>query len=329
MNLKDAFHGRVRTKAYDNISDTEDAVAAIEQAIADGNEMIFTTSPEFLSASLRVAVNHPEIKILNCSLNASHKYIRTYYGRMYEAKFLIGVLAGVMTDTNKIGYIADYPIFGMTANINAFALGVKMVNPKAKIYLEWSTLKENEHIDLTAKLYSLGATYISHQDMIIPRKISRQFGLFRVNGETPVNLAFPAWNWGKYYERIIRNVQNGIWNTEEKSDANKALHYWWGMSADVIDVIWSSAVPDETRHLLDTLRNAIRNYDFNPFDGILHAQQGLISKDANHTLTPREIISIDWLLDNIIGRIPTANELREDAQNVVRQEGIRKEEPTT
>ena len=78
-----------------------------------------------------------------------------------------------------------------------------------------------------------------------------------------------------------------------------------------------------------TLRNAIRNYDFNPFDGILHAQQGLISKDANHTLTPREIISIDWLLDNIIGRIPTANELREDAQNVVRQEGIRKEEPTT
>ena len=241
LYLKDAFHGSVQTKAYDNISGTDNAIAAIEQAIADGNEMIFTTSPEFLSASLRAAVDHPEVKILNCSLNASHKYIRTYYGRMYEAKFLIGVLAGVMTDTDKIGYIADYPIYGMTANINAFALGVKMVNPKAKVYLEWSTLKENEHVDLTGKLYALGATYISHQDMIIPRKITRQFGLFRVNGETPVNLAFPAWNWGKYYERIIRNVQNGIWNTEEKSDAKKALHYWWGMSSDVIDVVWSSA----------------------------------------------------------------------------------------
>ena len=202
LYLKDAFHGSVQTKAYDNISGTDNAIAAIEQAIADGNEMIFTTSPEFLSASLRAAVDHPEVKILNCSLNASHKYIRTYYGRMYEAKFLIGVLAGVMTDTDKIGYIADYPIYGMTANINAFALGVKMVNPKAKVYLEWSTLKENEHVDLTGKLYALGATYISHQDMIIPRKITRQFGLFRVNGETPVNLAFPAWNWGKYYERI-------------------------------------------------------------------------------------------------------------------------------
>ena len=58
-----------------------------------------------------------------------------------------------------------------------------MVNPKAKVYLEWSTLKENEHVDLTGKLYALGATYISHQDMIIPRKITRQFGLFRVNGD--------------------------------------------------------------------------------------------------------------------------------------------------
>ena len=98
---------------------------------------------------------------------------------------------------------------------------------KQKFIWNGPTLKENEHIDLTAKLYSLGATYISHQDMIIPRKISRQFGLFRVNGETPVNLAFPAWNWGKYYERIIRNVQNGIWNTEEKSDA-QTKHFTTG-----------------------------------------------------------------------------------------------------
>ena len=76
LYLKDAFHGSVQTKAYDNISGTDNAIAAIEQAIADGNEMIFTTSPEFLSASLRAAVDHPEVKILNCSLNASHKYIR-------------------------------------------------------------------------------------------------------------------------------------------------------------------------------------------------------------------------------------------------------------
>lgn len=131
LYLKDAFHGSVQTKAYDNISGTDNAIAAIEQAIADGNEMIFTTSPEFLSASLRAAVDHPEVKILNCSLNASHKYIRTYYGRMYEAKFLIGVLAGVMTDTDKIGYIADYPIYGMTANISLCS-GCQNGKPESK-----------------------------------------------------------------------------------------------------------------------------------------------------------------------------------------------------
>lgn len=324
LYLKDAFHGQVKTTAYEGIMNNDDALKAIEQAIAEGNKMIFTTTPEFLTASLKAAVNHPEVKILNCSLNASHKYIRTYYGRMYEAKFLTGVLAGIMTDTDKIGYIADYPIYGMTANINAFALGVKMVNPRAKVYLEWSTLKENEDVDLTDKLYSLGATYISHQDMIIPRKSTRRFGLYRVNGETPVNVAFPVWDWGKYYERIIRNVQNGVWSNEEKSESDKSLHYWWGMSAGVIDVVWSSAVSSETRHLLDSLRNSICRYDFNPFDGILHSQDGVVQTDSNHRMTPREIITIDWLADNVIGTIPAAEDLREDARSVVIQEGIRK-----
>lgn len=135
-------------------------MAAIEQAIADGNEMIFTTSPEFLSASLRVAVNHPEIKILNCSLNASHKYIRTYYGRMYEAKFLIR-RSGRCDDRHEQNRLyCRLPDLRHDSQYQRFCLGVKMVNPKAKIYLEWSTLKENEHIDLTAS-YLPGQLYIS------------------------------------------------------------------------------------------------------------------------------------------------------------------------
>jgi basic membrane lipoprotein Med (substrate-binding protein (PBP1-ABC) superfamily) len=328
LYLNDAFHGRIHTTAYDNITDSAQALDAIEQAIASGSKMIFTTSPEFLPASLKAAVNHPDVKILNCSLNSSHKYIRTYYGRMFEAKFLIGVLAGIMTDTEKIGYIADYPIYGMTANINAFALGVKMVNPKAKVYLEWSTLKENEHVDLTEKLYAMGVTFISSQDMITPQHMSRRYGLYRINGETPVNLAFPVWDWGKYYERIIWNVQNGVWNDEKKSESAKSLLYWWGMSADVIDVLWSSGVPTETKHLLDSLRNSIRRYDFSPFDGILHGQEGIVQADPNHRMTQQEIITIDWLADNIIGTIPSLDELREDVHSFVKQEGLRKGDST-
>lgn len=326
MYLKDAFHGTVTTTAYDNNANGEEALASIEKAISEGNTIIFTTTPEFLSASVKAAVNHPEIKILNCSLNSNHKSIRTYYGRMYEAKFLTGVLAGIMTDTNKIGYIANYPITGMTANINAFALGVKMVNPRAKVFLEWSTLQENIGIDLTEKLYNMGATYISHQDMIVPRYATRRFGLYRVNGETPVNLAFPVWDWGKYYERIIRNVQHGTWNSESKSDSGKALTYFWGLSSGVIDVVWSQSIPSETRNLLEGLKTALSHYDFNPFSGILHSQDGVVQADPEHRMTAREIIGIDWLSDNVVGFIPKAADLKEESRPVVHLEGIRKED---
>ena len=326
MYLKDAFHGRVQTSVYDNNATPEDASASIEKAIADGNQIIFTTTPVFLSSSIKAAVNHRDVKILNCSLNASHKYIRTYYARIFEAKLLTGVLAGILTDTNKIGYIADYPIIGMAASIDAFAIGVKMVNPGAKIYLEWSTLKDNQNVDLTEKLYQLGATYISHQDMIVPQHATRRYGLYRVNGETPVNLAFPVWDWGKFYERIIRNIQHGTWNTEGKSESGKAVNYFWGMSSGVIDVVWSPAIPSETRNLLETLKRSITRYEFNPFDGILHSQEGIVQADPNHRMSTKEIISIDWLADNIEGFIPTVSDLREETQPVVKQEGIRREE---
>lgn len=326
MHLKDAFHGQIHTTAYDANETNEQALNAIEKAIDEGNKIIFVTTPEFLPASLKAAVNHPDIKILNCSLNTAHKYIRTYYGRIYEAKFLTGMMAGIMTDTDKIGYIADYPIAGMAANINAFAIGAKMVNPKAQIYLEWSTLNANQGVDLTEKFYNLGATYISHQDMITPQYASRKFGLYRVNGETPVNVAFPVWDWGKYYERIIHNIRSGAWNVQGKDNADKSLNYWWGMSAGVIDVVWSSAVPSGTAQLLRTLRNSICRYDFNPFNGILHSQNGVVQTDPEHRMTPEEIISMNWLADNIIGEIPDITELRPNAQNVVSLEGIRKEE---
>ncbi len=326
MYVNDIFHGEVVTTAYENNVNDADALAAIERAIADGNTIIFTTTPIFLAASIKAAINHPEIKILNCSLNTSHKYIRTYYARMFEAKLLNGVLAGIMTDTNKIGYIADYPITNMPATIDAFAIGVKMVNPQARIFLEWSTAKENKGIDLTEKLYNMGATYISHLDMIVPQHATRRFGLYRVNGETPVNLAFPVLDWGKYYERIIRNIRHGTWNTESKSDTKKALSYFWGMSSGVVDVVWSPAIPAETRNLLETLKRSITRYDFNPFTGILHSQEGIVQSDPARRLSTNEIIAIDWLSDNIDGYIPAIKDLIPEAQDIVRQEGIRKED---
>ena len=144
--LEETFGDQIETSCINNVTPGESADEAVEQAAAKENDIIFTTTPQFMEASLKAAVSHPNVKILNCSLYCPHRYIRTYYARLHEAKFLAGVIAGSMAENGKIGYIADYPICGITAGINAFALGAQMVNPRAQVYLDWSTVKSQNEI---------------------------------------------------------------------------------------------------------------------------------------------------------------------------------------
>ena len=134
------FEDKIDTITYPNALDG-DPYDTIAQAIDDGCEVIFTTSPRLISASVKAAVEHPDVIIMNCSLNLSSRYIATYYARMYEAKFILGAVAGSLSDSGKLGYVCDYPIYGQIAGINAFALGAQMANPRSKVYLEWSTVK--------------------------------------------------------------------------------------------------------------------------------------------------------------------------------------------
>ena len=318
MHLQQTFEDQISTTCYDNATE-ENADDLLAKAIADGNNLIFTTSPPLLKASLKAAIEHPEVKILNCSLNTSHRYIRTYYARMYEAKFLMGAIAGAMSKNGKIGYIADYPIFGMTANINAFALGAKMVNPRAKVYLEWSTLKDH---DVTKSFAENEVHYISGQDMTIPGEPSRHFGLYRDSEDMPLNLAMPIWHWGKFYEQMIRNIINGAWKTDDTNDSTKGLNYWWGMSAGIIDVICSQHLPIGTARLVDLLKKSICEMNYNPFSGVLYSQSGIVQKNADAVMDPEEIITMDWLAENVIGYIPKMEDLIEKAKPVVMLQGI-------
>ncbi|MBS6196072.1 MAG: BMP family ABC transporter substrate-binding protein [Clostridiales bacterium] len=318
MHLQQTFEDQISTTCYDNATE-ENADELLAKAIADGNNLIFTTSPPLLKASLKAAIDHPQVKILNCSLNTSHRYIRTYYARMYEAKFLMGAIAGAMSENGKIGYVADYPIFGMTANINAFALGAKMVNPRAKVYLEWSTLKDN---NITENFAKNNVHYISGQDMIIPGEASRHFGLYRADEESPLNLAMPIWHWGKFYEHMIRNIMSGSWKYDDTSDNTKGLNYWWGMSSDMIDVICSHHLPIGTIRLVNLLKQTICSGDFNPFSGVLYSQHGVVQKDPEKIMDPEEIIRMDWLAENVVGFIPKMEDLIDKAKPVVLLQGI-------
>lgn len=320
LHVEQALAGKVTTTHIDNANTSEEAMKAIELAISAGNTVIFTTTPQMATVSLKAAVLHPEVKILNCSVNASHKAIRTYYGRMYEAKFLIGAIAASLAESDELGYLADYPIYGMMANINAFALGARMINPRAKVYLEWSTIRKHDAI---AALAERGIQIISGKDSITPIEENRVFGLYRIQNGEVENLAAPIWNWGKYYEKIIRQILNGGWTAGE-AKKEQALNYYWGMSAGVIDVAYSTRTPEGTKHLISLLKRAICRNDFYPFEGIVTAQDGTVMCKQGEILTPAEIVSMDWLTDNVIGRIPEPKELTKEARAVVQIHGKRR-----
>ena len=323
MHLEEVFSDQIVTTTYTGATPAN-AEEVIKAAIEDGNTLIFTTSPPLFKPSVKVAVEFPQVRILNCSLNATSRHVRTYYARMYEAKFLMGAIAGAMSSNGNLGYIADYPIYGMTANINAFALGAKMVNPRAKVWLEWSTLKGQTNIE--EKYHAEEIRYISGVDIQPPADLSRHFGLYRSTDRSFHNLAMPVWNWGKFYEKMVRNILNGTWKQDEAADATKGLNYWWGMSTGVIDLLTSRYLPIGTARLIDLLKETICRGDFHLFSGVLYSQDGVVQKDVDRIMTPEEIVEMDWLAENVTGRIPKMEELEVRALPVVSQSGISKQE---
>lgn len=322
FHLEETFPDEVNTVCYENTT-AENVDTFLEDAVANGCNLIFTTTPSMAQASVKAAVANPDVRILNCSLNTSHRYIRTYYSRMHEAKFLMGAIAGAMAENNRLTYIADYPIYGSIANINAFALGAQMVNPRAEVYLEWSTMKE---VDIEEKIRETNSSCVSGRDMMIPEEASRFFGIYRMEDGHLRNLAMPLWHWGKFYEQLIRTIMNGTWKYDDDSSDMKAINYWWGMSAGVIDVVCSQYLPTGTKRLVELLRSTIMSEEFNPFSGILLSQTGIVQDDPDRSLLPEEIMTMDWLSENVIGSIPEKEELKEQAEPVIQQQGVKKKE---
>lgn len=313
--VEKALQGRVETVFRENVA-PEIADGVIEEVVAEGCQVVFTTNPKLLPATLRRAVEHPETRFLNCSLNMPHPSLRTYYGRMYEAKFLAGVIAGAATENGRIGYIADYPICGVTANINAFALGAQMVNPRAKVYLEWSSQRSVEGI--LERFHTLGTDVVSNQDLLSPRQSKREFGLYRVNGDDGELMCATAWNWGRFYELILRDILDGGWSSAARE--TKAINYWWGLSAGVVDLYYAKALPSGTRRLVGFLREALISGTFRPFAGKLYAQDRVVQEEGE--LDPARIVGMDWLAENVNGSIPAPEELTEEARKLVALQGI-------
>lgn len=321
--VQNVFQGEIETSAYFHATDG-DPLELIEKAIADGNTVIFTTSPRLLPASLRAAVDHPKLIILNCSLNKPHRYIRSYYARMYEVKFIIGAIAGSLAGDAPIGYVCDYPIFGQVAGINAFALGVQTVNPRSRVYLEWYAL--GGAAAAAQRLLDRGVRLISSMDMVkLEERQSKNFGLFRMEDGRQTGLAMPVWRWGAYYEAMLRQIRGKSFQAEY-AGSNKAVNYYWGLSAGVVEVLLSEKLPDGAKKLAALLRDGICAGSCDPFRGPLTAQDGTRMAAGDQRLSPEQIMNMDWLVENVEGAIPSYDELDDVGRATV---GIMGVEPST
>lgn len=320
--LVQALGERISVRRYENINTPEEEEAALDEAVADGAQVVFTTVPQMANATLRAAVKYPEVFFFNCSVDSAYSSIRTYYGRVYEGKFITGAIAGAMAENNRIGYIASYPIYGVPASINAFALGAQMTNPRVKIELRWACMDGSPQADFFAK----GIRVVSNRDVPVASKTYLNFcnyGTYWLDEQAElVPLASPVWAWGSFYRQVAEGILSG---TLKKDRSAPARNYWLGMDTGVIDLDLSDKLPDGIRQLALTLQHAIASGALHVFDRRLIDQSGTV-RSGGGRLSMEELVHMDWLCENVEGRLPHFDELTENAKNIVRELGVYKEE---
>ena len=322
-HLEQVFGDRIQVRSYFDASNSELAEKAIEQAVADGAQVVFTTAPPLSRATLKAAVKYPKVRFLNCSVDQRYSSIRTYYGRIYEAKFITGAIAGAMAGDDRIGYIASYPIFGVPASINAFALGAQLTNPRAQIELRWSCVEGTPQADFFAD----GIRVVSNRDTPTQSKMYLDFcsyGTYLMDSRGGlISLASPVWVWGKFYEFVIRSILSGGWK-RDKADTT-ALNFWLGMDSGVIGIGLSDKLPEGVRQMANLLKANIAAGQLDPFFRRIVAQDGTLKNDGTQHFTPEEVLHMDWLCDNVVGSIPPFEEILPISQKMVRQLGIHRD----
>lgn len=323
IHLEETFGDRVTCRSYYDANNDETAELLLEQAIDEGAQIIFTTAPKLNRITLKYAVKYPKLHFFNCSVDLPYSSVRAYYGRIYEAKFITGAIAGAMAQDDRIGYVGSNPIIGVPASINAFALGALMTNPRAQIELRWSCCEGTPQADF----FRDGIRVISNRDVPTQNKMYMEFcnyGTYQMDDQGGlIPLASPVWVWGKFYELVVESALAG---TLKDDKANlRAVNYWLGMDSGVIDISLSDRLPIGVRTLAELLRTSMRERTLDPFRRKLVAQDGSIKSDGSRHLTPDELLRMDWLCHNVVGSIPSYEEILPMSRSLVRELGVYKD----
>ena len=304
--LQQAFPDRVFITRKENIEPEVDAEQVLEDVAHDNADVVFTSSARMHTACLKVAAQHPKTRILNCSLNAPHPLVRTYYPRTYEVTYLLGMLAGVMARTDRVGYVAANPVYGIPAAVNAYAQGLKTVRPDAKVVLRWACLPDPAHpLDFSDRP---DVEIFYARDNREPEGTHRDYGLCRRQPDGTLQpLGLPVWRWDTFYIEIVRSIFDGAWDSD--AAGARAVNYWWGMSSGAEEIDYSKDLPAGTLQLLDLMEKMLSENNLRIFPEDLYAQGHVLHSPEAVVYSPKELMEMDWLDECVEGALPHYDEL--------------------
>lgn len=304
--LQQAFPDRVFITRKENIEPEVDAEQVLEDVAHDNADVVFTSSARMHTACLKVAAQHPKTRILNCSLNAPHPLVRTYYPRTYEVTYLLGMLAGVLTKTDRVGYVAANPVYGIPAAVNAYAQGLKTVRPDAKVVLRWACLPDPAHpLDFSDRP---DVEIFYARDNREPEGTHRDYGLCRRQPDGTLQpLGLPVWRWDTFYIEIVRSIFDGAWDND--AAGARAVNYWWGMRSGAEEIDYSKDLPAGTLQLLDLMEKMLHEDDLRIFPEDLYAQGHVLHSPEAVVYSPKELMEMDWLDECVEGALPHYDEL--------------------
>ncbi|MEA1960270.1 MAG: BMP family ABC transporter substrate-binding protein [Bacillota bacterium] len=296
---------QVETVVLENVPEGADAERNIEQLAQEGCKVIAANSFGYGDAMLEVAKRYPDITFLHCSGQNTAENVSTYFGRIYQPRYLSGMVAGEMTENNTLGYVAAFPIPEVVRGINAFTLGAQSVNPDVTVKVVWTNtwFDPTKEKEAAKSLLESGCDIIAqHQDTASPQQAAEEAGKLSIGYNTDMskfapnaNLTSPVWNWGPYYVRAVQGVIDGTWKSES---------YWGGLDDGIVALApLSDKVSDEIKQQVEEKQKLMHDKDWDVFTGPITAQDGTVKISEGESMSDADMLSIDWFVEGVEGTI--------------------------
>ena len=290
-----------------NIDDADEAATrkAIQECVDAGCNIIFTTSWGYMDVTSEMAEKYPDIYFCHgTGYKSNGKNFTNYFGRIYQARYLSGIVAGLNTKTNKIGYVAaqDSTNAEVTGGIDAFAMGVASVNSNAVVYVKVTNSWYDPQAEAAAskELLGMGCDVMAqHCDTAFPQTMAQEAGAYGIGynsdmrKETPDScLCSVIWDWSAYYTSAVQSIIDGKW---------KGDNYYGGMQEGLVAITdLADFCVDGTQKKVDEAKAKILSGSFNVFDGEIQTNTGEIIGKAGQTLDDATITGkINWYYKNV------------------------------